>query len=78
MQITTELDAGERGFFLVDNKVVFEIVHSVRVQQMTQFENGRGGVRDTAVDYEVKIDGSKQFVPEKRAGKTKEELLKKL
>lgn len=72
MQITTELNPGELGFFLVDNEVVELLVQNVR----TYASRNNPEPQITYEVYAPKSDA--QMVPENRAGKTKAALLAKL
>lgn len=73
MQITTELDPGEKGFFLTGNELIEREVMSVRITAV----KGAGSV--CWVEYEIYAPHSGNIlVPEIRAGKTKADLLKKL
>jgi len=79
MQIQTELDAGDVGHFLVDNEIVLKHVEMVRATQSCRYA---GASPDPAeVEYAIELgDGTEglTWVPEKRAARTKPDLLKKL
>lgn len=69
MKIETELNPGEHGFFLENNEVLHEKVCHVKV------EAREGG--SLVITYTLSLKGG-LTVPEKRAAKTKAELLAKL
>lgn len=77
MKVETELDAGGAGFFLVDNEVTLQNIVEVRVTQAARYAGSLPG--DPQVEYGLENRGEGMtWVPEKRAAKTKEALLKKL
>jgi hypothetical protein len=76
MQINTELDAGGAGYFLSDDRVMLGNILSVRVTQCVYYAGGHPEAPE--VEYGFKGSSGIVWVPESRAGKTKEALLKKL
>ena len=77
MKIETELDAGDSGYFLLDDRVQTLDVFEVRAVQTT-FDL-KSPVLETWVEYLVSAPGEKKlWVSSKRAARTKAELLAKL
>lgn len=73
MQINTELNPGEKGFFLVDNNIIQATVEVVNVEA----EVGE----EVRVVYSLDLrtdDGPRRRAYEGKSGKTKEALLAKL
>ncbi len=72
MEIKTELKIGERGHFLIDNKVEFKQVLEIRVTATTHEPKPK-------VEYCVSnYDGVRLMVEEHLSGNTKANLLAKL
>jgi hypothetical protein len=80
MNIETTMNAGEAGYFLLDNQVQLLNIMEVRVTQTVRYV---GGVPNAPyVEYLTKEKNSGNddgtWVPECRSAKTKAELLAKL
>lgn len=77
MKIETELDAGDAAYVLVENRITLQNIIEVRIAQATRYIGGKP--EPVVVEYLVKIKGeTEHLVPERRVGRTKEDLLKKL
>lgn len=83
MKIETELDAGNAGYFLIDDSVQLLNILEVKVTQSVRYVGSSPSA--PAVEYLVTGSGNgyadrtgSTWVPAKRAARTKAELLAKL